>query len=87
MNLKYIFCTSAVPFGTKGLQDSGHIELMNWFVFSWAKSQRPFAFQVQFLPFVTFKHWNYEIINFMEICIDMIKCILSLSQGLGKGIN
>lgn len=56
MNLKYIFCTSAVPFGTKGLQDSGHIELMNWFVFSWAKSQRPFAFQVQFLPFVTFKH-------------------------------
>jgi hypothetical protein len=78
---------SAVPFGTKGLQDIGHIEVMNWLVFSWAKSQRPFAFQVQFLPFVTFKHWNNEIMKFMELCIDMIKCILSLSKDLGKGLD
>ena len=84
MNLKYVFCMTTVPFGMKGLQDIGHIEVMNWLVVSWAKSQRPFAFQVQFFPFVTFKPWNYEIMKFVELCVDMLKYILSLSQGPRK---
>jgi hypothetical protein len=52
---------------------------------SWAKSQTPFAIQLQFLPFVTFKHWNYEIMKFLELCTDMIKC--SSPKVLGTGIN